>query len=97
MTRAEQIFAAFKAEVGLGDPILERLANIAAAACQESLEGYPKGAGRPELTDMVQIACTESHARVFERESLRPRRCHLAGPLLFDEDDTPTYIIGVET
>lgn len=85
-----------EADTGLGDVILKRLADIAATASQDGLEGYPKGTGRPELTDMVQILCTESHARVFERESLRPRRCHLGGPLLFDEDDTPTYIIGVE-
>lgn len=97
MNRMEHILAVFKeSETGLGDVILERLAEIAAAACHESLEGYPKGGGRPELTDMVQIACTEAQARVFEQDFLKPRRCNLAGPLLFDEEDTPTYIIGVE-
>ena len=97
MTRKEHMLNVFKeAETGLGDVILDRLATVAAAACQDSLDGYPKGGAIPDLDTMVQITCTEANARVFERESLRPRRCHLAGPLLFDEDDIPTYIIGVE-
>jgi hypothetical protein len=37
---------------------------------------------------------TEEMARTFERRVLTPRG-ELAGPLLFREEDLPTYIIGV--
>jgi hypothetical protein len=57
---------------------------------------FPKGAGRQEPKSEVQVLMNEDTARLFERECLRPRRMELTGPLLFSDDDLPTYIIGVE-
>ena len=55
--------------------------------------GYPKGAGKQEPNDLVQILLPESIARQIEAEYLKPRRIELAGPLLFSEDDLPSYTI----
>jgi hypothetical protein len=60
-------------------------------------EDYPKGAGKQSDEDMVAILMTEKVAREYERTFLLPRRLDLAGPLLFTEDDVPTYIIGIQT
>lgn len=59
---------------------------------------WPRGAGRPEGGDMVSVLMTEDMARAFERRCLGNNTrgdTYLCGPLLFSEDDVPTYIIGV--
>jgi hypothetical protein len=56
---------------------------------------WPKGAPQAAGEDVVQVLMTENLARRFEKTVLAPR-AYLAGPLLFSEDDLPTYIIGVE-
>ncbi len=59
---------------------------------------WPKGAPKPEPDDMVAVLMRESMARTFESRCLgRNTRgeTELSGPLLFSEDDVPTYIIGI--
>lgn len=57
-----------------------------------------KPAPRPAPDDVVQVIMTERMARFFEARCLGVNTVgptELAGPLLFSEDDLPTYIIGV--
>ena len=60
---------------------------------------FPKGAAQPAADDTVAVLMTEEMARRFEARCLGsgntvgPTR--LAGPMLFREDDVPTYIIGL--
>lgn len=59
------------------------------------------GCSQPKLDDTVQIIMTERMARHFEERCLGQSNtvgntC-LAGPILFSEDDLPTYIIGLRT
>jgi hypothetical protein len=60
---------------------------------------WPKGAPQPEPGDVVAVLMTEEMARRFEQRCLGRGNTvgdtHLAGPMLFREDDVPTYIIGV--
>jgi len=47
---------------------------------------------------MVSVLMTEKMARVFEQRCLGEHtvgRTELAGPMIFSEDDVPTYIIGL--
>lgn len=66
---------------------------------EEIQEGYPKGAPKPEPNDVVQVMMTETMARNFEKRCLGKGNTrghtYLSGPLLFSDDDLPTYIIGV--
>lgn len=58
---------------------------------------WPKGAPKPEPKDVVMVGMTEEMARRFEERCLGQHTkgyTYLAGPLFFQEDDTPTYIIG---
>jgi len=55
---------------------------------------FPKGVAKPEAEDIVNVTVSEEWARQFERELLIPRGLHLAGPILFSDDDVPSYIIG---
>lgn len=55
---------------------------------------WPKGAPRPDPDEMVAVLMSEQMARTLEARWLRPNM-ELAGPLLFKEDDVPTYILGV--
>jgi hypothetical protein len=60
---------------------------------------YPIPASRPAPEDVVQVLMTEKMARHFERECLGYHtvgHTYLAGPVLLSEDDSPTYIIGVD-
>jgi hypothetical protein len=56
---------------------------------------YPKGAPKPADDDMVMIVLPQWMARDFNDEFLAgyANKRKLAGPLLFGEDDSPTYII----
>lgn len=59
---------------------------------------WPKGTTLPGPNDTVQVLMTEEMARRFEARCLGDNtrgHTHLAGPLLFREDDLPTYIIGI--
>jgi hypothetical protein len=59
---------------------------------------WPRPAPQPEPDDIVQVMMRESMARVFEERCLGDNtrgHTYLAVPLLFREDDFPTYIIGV--
>lgn len=59
---------------------------------------WPKGAPKPESDDMVAVLMTERMARIFEQRCLGHHTAGeslLMGPLLFSEDDVPTYIIGI--
>lgn len=56
---------------------------------------WPKGVAKPEPDDLVQVIMSERMARVFESKCLVAT--YLAGPLLFSEDDLPTYTLGVRT
>jgi len=56
---------------------------------------FPKGAGRPDPKAEVQIILTEEWARMIEKQLMQPRDLHLAGPVVFSDDDLPTYIIGI--
>lgn len=60
---------------------------------------FPVGAGSQPPDATVQVLMTEEMARRFEQECLGKGNTkgdtYLAGPLLFDEEDVPTYIIGV--
>jgi hypothetical protein len=61
---------------------------------------FPQGAPQPAPDDMVQVLMTEKMARNFEKRCLGTAHTQgdtcLSGPLLFSEDDVPTYIIGVK-
>lgn len=59
------------------------------------MSDWPKGASKPAPEDIVQVLMPEDLARRFERDVLG-YRASLAGPLLFREDDLPTYIIQPE-
>lgn len=59
---------------------------------------WPKGAPKPAPDEIVAVRMTEKMARVFEQRCLGHNtvgETELAGPLLFSEDDVPTYIIGI--
>lgn len=59
---------------------------------------WPKGAPKPEPDDMVAVLMTERMARRFEKACLGRHTAgesQLTGPLLFSDDDVPTYIIGI--
>lgn len=60
---------------------------------------FPKGCPKPEEKDTVQVLMTEEMARNFEKRCLGRGNTvgdtYLAGPLLFSDDDLPTYIIGI--
>lgn len=61
---------------------------------------WPKGTKRPtDPEDTVQIVMSEEMARRFEERCLGVTNTrgdsYLAGPLLFHEEDLPTYIIGL--
>jgi hypothetical protein len=59
---------------------------------------WPKGAAQPERGDVVAVLMTEHMARWFEHRCLGDNttgHTYLAGPMLFREDDVPTYTIGV--
>lgn len=58
-------------------------------------ELYPRRAPKPEPEDTVAVLMTEKVARRFEARCLGAYS-ELAGPMLFSEDDTPTYIIGLK-
>lgn len=63
------------------------------------MDDFPIGAPKPKSDDMVQIMMTEEMARAFEERCLGKHTAgdtELAGPLLFSEDDMPTYIIGLK-
>lgn len=61
---------------------------------------WPRGATRPKSgSGIVQVLMTEDMARCFEARCLGDStrgRTYLAGPLLFTEDDLPTYTIGIK-
>jgi hypothetical protein len=65
----------------------------------ESNSTWPRGAPRPEPDDVVAVLMSETMARLFEQRCLGRANTRedteLAGPLLFREDDVPTYIIGL--
>lgn len=59
---------------------------------------YPQGTRKPAPNDVVAVMMTEDMARRFEKRCLGPNTrgwTELAGPLIFREDDVPTYIIGI--
>lgn len=56
---------------------------------------FPKRAGKPAPKDDVQVIMTEDMARLFEDRCLGPN-AELTEPLLFSDDDLPTYIIGLK-
>lgn len=53
----------------------------------------------PDPDETVSVLMTESMARVFEERCLgignTAGDTHLHGPVMFSEDDLPTYIIGI--
>lgn len=55
---------------------------------------FPKGVGNVQNNDLVQIVMQQSMARAFDT-FLKAQNLHLAGPMIFSEDDIPTYIIGI--
>lgn len=60
---------------------------------------FPKGCPKPGPKDMVQVCMTEEMARRFEQRVLGKNtvgETELAGPMIFSEDDLPTYIIGIK-
>jgi hypothetical protein len=60
---------------------------------------FPRGAPKPAPGDVVAVLMTEEMARTFEARCLGAHTrgpTELAGPMLFREDDVPTYIIGVK-
>lgn len=71
------------------DVIEERLV---AAGLAQFEQGWPKIAPAPAEGDVVQVLMTEQMARSFEERCLADSR--LSPPLLFCEDDLPTYTIG---
>lgn len=56
-------------------------------------EGYPHAVPRPGPREDVQVMMTEQMARSFETWCLSPSGACLGGPLLFSEEDIPTYVI----
>lgn len=62
-------------------------------------ETFLQGAPKPGPKDMVQVLMRENMARIFEQRCLGKGNTvgdtYLSGPVLFSEDDIPTYIIGV--
>jgi hypothetical protein len=57
---------------------------------------WPKVTTKPEPEDVVQVLMTEDMARRFEERCLGVNTVgdtRLSSPLLFREDDVPTYII----
>lgn len=60
---------------------------------------FPKVAPPPEPGEAVQVLMTEQMARRFEQRCLGAENTigdtSLVGPLLFSDDDLPTYIIGI--
>lgn len=84
--RHEHIYNALMASGEVqGERFVLRIAEIAAEAAEEALPGFPKGAGRQEPSALVQIMMPERIARALGVK--------LNGPLLFDEDDLPTYML----
>ena len=68
------------------------------AAEAHNTESWPKGTTRPKPAAVVQVLMSEDMARRFEEHCLGHYTrgyTYLAGPLLFSEDDLPTYTIGV--
>jgi hypothetical protein len=60
--------------------------------------GFPKGAPRPSDEEaLVALLVPEKIVREIEKQFLAPRGLELAGPLLFQEDDLPSYIIGISS
>lgn len=60
---------------------------------------WPKPVARPAADEVVAVLMSEEMARRFEERCLGENtvgQTHLAGPVLFREDDVPTYIIGVK-
>jgi hypothetical protein len=56
---------------------------------------FPKATSKPKPEDVIQVLMSEQMARQFESSMLWPN-AELAGPMVFSEDDVPTYIIGVK-
>jgi hypothetical protein len=59
-------------------------------------DGFPRVTSPPEPEDVVQVLMTERMARMFEARCLGPSivgEMGLGEPLLFAEDDVPTYTI----
>ncbi len=57
---------------------------------------FPKSTTKPDPQDIVQVLMTEKMARLFEERVLNvDEGFKLAGPLIFSDDDLPTYIIEV--
>jgi hypothetical protein len=57
---------------------------------------WPRVTAAPARSDVVQVLMTEDMARRFEQRCLGPNTrgwTQLSPPLLFREDDVPTYII----
>lgn len=61
-------------------------------------EQYPQVVPIPAAEDVVQVLMTEDMARRFEERCLGDNtrgRTRLSPPLIFAEDDVPTYIVQV--
>ena len=56
---------------------------------------FPKPAPMPDDNDVVQVLMPLHLARCFERRCL-PIAASLAGPLLFSDDDVPSYIVQID-
>jgi hypothetical protein len=54
---------------------------------------YPKLVPHPEPKELVQVIMTEALARKFELEILRDTPLQLSQPVVFQEDDLPTYMV----
>lgn len=61
----------------------------------QETDGFPKGVGNIKNRDMVSILVTEEMARNIEYFVLKRNNLHLAGPMIFSDDDVPSYIIGI--
>jgi hypothetical protein len=58
------------------------------------LAEFPRGV--PDVADgeLVQVLMTRQQARAFARRCL-PITAELVGPLVFSDDDLPTFMVGV--
>lgn len=58
------------------------------------MSSFPKSVARPSSDDdIVQVLMTEQMARTFEERCLGPN-ASLVGPIVFSDDDVPTYMIA---
>jgi hypothetical protein len=66
---------------------------------QATPDDFPQGVSKPKPNDMVSVMMPEEMARVFEERCLGTNtagRTYLAGPVIFSEDDLPSYFIGID-